>query len=105
MNNLQLALSLRDRGIEQVSLNNASFLETMRGVARMICREKGEVTADDIREWAKQHSIEPTHKNCWGAIFKNGEFESKGFVRSKQVSGRGNWIMVWRLKSGDKHGL
>lgn len=98
MDNAQLALVLRDRGIELVSLSNASFLETMRGVARMICRDKGEVCADDLRDWAKDHGIEPSHKNAWGAVFKNGDFESVRFIRSRQVQGHGNLICIWKLK-------
>lgn len=100
MNNLQLALSIRDRGIEQVSLNNASFLETMRGVARMICREKGEVTADDLREWADANHVEPSHPNCWGAVFHKSQFEFVRFTRSRLPQGHGNRQIVWRLKSG-----
>lgn len=100
MNNLQLALSLRDRGIEQVALNNESFVATMRGVARMICREKGEVTADDLREWADKNNVHPTHVNAFGAIFRSKEFEFVRFTRSKLPQGHGNRQIVWRLKSG-----
>ena len=90
----------RDAGIARVSAKNATFLETMRGVARMICRQKGYVTADDLREWVSQHPEigEPSHYNVYGAVFHRSEFVPGEFVVSKQVRGHGNRIRVHRLK-------
>ena len=89
----------RDRGINRVSSKNATFLETMRGVARMICRQKGSVTADDLRVWAARNGIQPSHANAWGAIFHRSEFEPGEFVVSKQIQGHSNRIRLWRLKT------
>ena len=90
----------RDRGIARVSAKNATFLEALRSVARMICRQKGSVTSDDLREWVSRHPEvgEPSHFNVYGAIFHRSEFEPGEFVVSKQVRGHGNRIRVHRLK-------
>lgn len=107
MSTLQLDLGLarrnRDAGIAKVASKNATFLETMRGVARMMCRQKGKVTADDLREWAECNGVEPTHPNAWGAVF-NKEFAPGEFVVSRQAQGHSNRIRVWRLKSCTDHG-
>ena len=89
----------RDAGIARVSSKNAAFLEAMRGVARMICRQKGSVTADDLREWAARNDIQPSHANTWGAVFHRSEFEPSEFVVSKQIQGHSNRIRLWRLKT------
>jgi hypothetical protein len=96
---LMLALKARDEGIQAVSHSNATFIETVRSAARMICRKNGTVSADDVREWAKQRGIEPTHKNAWGAVFCKSEFEFVCYFRSRQLSGRGNLISRWRLRN------
>ncbi len=107
--NLNLALSERDRGIVRVTLNNATFIETMRGLLRMRCRTNGTgtVTADDAKQLADEHGLAPQHYNAYGAIFRCKDFEFVGMTISKQVQGHGNRIGIWRLrnntKSGGKH--
>ena len=89
----------RDRGIARVASKNRDFLETMRFVARLFCKEKGSVTADDLREWAARNGIQPSHANAWGAVFHRSEFEPGEFVVSKQIQGHSNRIRLWRLKT------
>jgi hypothetical protein len=97
-NQLALALHERDKGVRRVASKNGTFLETMRGVARLICRQKGSVTADDLREWAGKHGIEPTHYNAWGAVFLCDDFYSDGRTKSNQKQGHGNDIRIWKLR-------
>ena len=96
---LELAIKARDAGIAAISSRNQTFLETVRGAARMICRRQGTVTADDVRKWADENGIEPKHRNCWGAVFKTPDFEIAGFTRSSQIQGHGNRICVYRIKT------
>lgn len=102
---LEAALAARDAGIKKTASKNATFIETLRGVARLICHRKGTVTADDLKEWVAQHPNEieqPTHYNAYGAIFCSKtwkkEFEFVRYVKSRQVQGHGNLIREWRLK-------
>lgn len=101
--NLKAALEARDTGVQRVASKNATFIETMRGVARLICHRNGTVTADDLKVWAAQHDMEPTHYNAYGAIFRTKawkeEFELVRHVRSKQVQGHGNLIGLWKLRN------
>ena len=100
---LDLALAERDLGISRVKAKNSDFVETMRGVARMLARQKPDrtITADDLRDWLKFHAEvgEPTHYNAYGAIFcRNDDFEFVGYTKSLQKQGHGNLIRRWRLK-------
>ncbi len=102
---LPLAIRHRNDGIRKVAAKNATFINTMRGVARLLCRQKGTITADNLREWMAQHPEvgPPTHYNAWGALFGSAEwkreFEFVGFVKSRQAQGNGNIIREWRLRS------
>lgn len=98
---LNLALKNRDTGIARVTCANATFIETMRSVARMIARKQGTVTADDLREYVAEHpEIErPTSHNAYGAIFRCKDFRPVGYVVSRQPQGHGNRVMRWALSS------
>lgn len=98
---LTLALKNRDTGIARVTCANATFIETMRSVARMIARKQGTVTADDLRDYVADHpEIErPTSSNAYGAIFRCKDFEAVGYVISRQPQGHGNRTLRWRLRA------
>jgi len=102
MLNTRLSEQEKQLGLELIETNNATFLETMRSKARMICRKQGTITADDVREYYEQHKhelqIEPTSPNTWGAIFTTKEWEWVGYQKSKRVSNHSRPIGVWRLK-------
>lgn len=90
----------RDKGIKKVSNNNATFLETMRGVARLICHQKGWVCSDDLRAWCDARKFYPSHFNAYGAILTKHEFVPGEYIVSHQVQGHGNRIRKWTLKPG-----
>lgn len=96
-----LAEQQKQLGLDLVEVSNPVFLETMRGVARMLARKLGEITADDVREYYDRHvgslGVKPTSPNAWGALFKTKEWECVGFIKSRQVQGHGNMIRKWRL--------
>ena len=95
---LSAALKARNEGIALALSHDQVFTATARGLARMLCREKGEITMDDVREACAKMGLVPHHKNCWGTVFHRSEFEPVGLTRSKQVQGHGNLIRVWKLR-------
>lgn len=103
-NNPQLALAFRerDKGIARVASKNVIFISTMCGIARLLCRQKGQITADDLREEAERRGIAPSHFNCWGALCVSPEwksdFEFVCYTHSRRVQGHGNLIRTWKLK-------
>lgn len=100
---LDLALAERDKGIARVKAKNSDFIETMRGVARRLARDRADrtITADDLREWHRNNPQygTPTHFNVWGAVFcRNDDFEFVGYTKSEQKQGHGNLVRKWRLR-------
>lgn len=97
--NLHEGRRLRNRGASQVTAKNGTFVETLRSAARMIARQKGTVTGDDLRVWADEHGMQPTSPNAFGAVFTNNkDLEPCGFCPSAQPNRRGGLIRVWRIK-------
>lgn len=102
--NLNEAIRGRDEGIARVKAKNADFVESARGLARMIARSRPDriITADDVRAELSKHPeiAKPTHYNAYGAIFcRNDDFEFVGYTKSEQKQGHGNLVRKWRLKT------
>ena len=66
---------LRDRGCEIVEINNKQFVDAMRFNAKMIARQKGKVSCDELRELAGELNLKPVSPNAWGAIFRTKCFK------------------------------
>ncbi len=91
----QLALTgmeLKQQGIESVSRH--PWVHRARNEAVWICRERGEVTTDDLHDVMDT----PPHDNCFGAVFHDSRFKWTGErVRSTRPEAHGREIRVWRL--------
>ena len=85
-------------GLDLVENNNQTFVATMRGFARMFCREHGSVTTDDLHDKADSHSIEPSHRNAWGTVFRGKGWVELGFEQSRRPEARGRTIRRWTLE-------
>lgn len=100
---LSLALEHKQRGVRKAAARNATYIETMRGIARLVGQHQAVFCADDLRLEAARRGIEPTHYNAIGALFASPqwkeEFEFVGYTKSKQVQGHGNLIRTWRLRA------
>ncbi len=98
--NLDAALADRDEGIARVASNSASWVEIARAEARSIARERGEVTADDVRRVLYPQGLRPRHYNAWGAVFQVGFVFTGRYHTSEVRRGHGNQQRVWRLADG-----
>ena len=96
---LNLARRKRDAGIKQVSANNREFLTVMRDFAKQICREKGWVCSDDLREWAHGHNLKPTHYNAFSVILTTKDFIPGEYIVSRQPQGHANRVRRWTLRA------
>lgn len=88
----------RDAGLNQVAGNAQCFVETMRSIARGISRTNGNVSIDDLRDFAERNGIEPHHPNAWGTIFRERGWYCIGRKRSRKVSNHAREIRVWRYR-------
>lgn len=86
-------------GLDLVENNNQVFVQTMRSKARMLARQNGSVTSDDLRAEALACDLEPEHPNAWGSIFRGPEWEPLSFEPSTLPSNRGRIIRRWGLKA------
>lgn len=96
---MQLTLTgevLKQAGIDQVSLSNESFLESMRTIAKGISILRGQVSCDDLREAAEKARLKPSHPNSWGAIFRAPGFVLVDRKVSFWPSTHGREIKVWK---------
>ena len=81
------------------TLNNADYLKTARSIARMICRVRGTVTADDVRRETERMGIAPKSSVAYGALFKSPEWEFTGdWMQSSYITNHSRAIRKWRLK-------
>lgn len=94
----QLGLKLRDDGIRQVASHNSDWLYTMRAYARHCCDVSGQVTSDDLHEFAQLIHCQPDHPNAWGAVFKEAGWVCTGRVRSKRPSAHAREIKIWQWR-------
>lgn len=96
---IQSGMKARDEGIAKIIDSCGTYVETARGVARLICRRKGIVSMDDVREVLSAHGVTAPHPNAIGAVFKGNEWVPVGFMKSKVPSNHARTIRTWRLKT------
>lgn len=88
-------LARQARGIHAAEGRCWGFVERVRERARQVALERGEVSADDLRPWARARGITPPHPNAWGAVFKAPGFRAIGRRRSRWITNNARWITVW----------
>ena len=103
--NLPASESAKRAGMRQAEGSgpgwNLHLLAAARGVARILARKNGEVTADDVVKHFQDSGIDLTAKigNAMGSLFKGKEWEFTGkYVKSARVHAHANLLRVWRLK-------
>lgn len=86
----------RDEGMALAARGKESWLLEAREVAVEIAREKGTVSADDVRA-AGVETPEGSSPNVFGSLFKDPRFAFDHFTESQRPSRHRNVIRVWRL--------
>lgn len=99
MTQLSQGLKQKELGLSIVEANNATFVETGRGIARMLIQKHGKTSMDEVRDKLEEMGLQPKHKNAFGAIFRSPEFEAIGFKASTHESRHCGMQRVWRLRS------
>lgn len=92
---LEQGRALKEDGLASVAENNTVFLAVMRAEARRISETRGWVTSDDLRVYASQQNIEPTHQNAWGAVFLGRCWKVVGRRKSAVPQGHSREIKIW----------
>ena len=94
--NFEQGQSLKQHGQDMAGWGSLNFVVTMREVAKQMSLEKGSVTIDDLRVYAVQHGLQPTHPNAWGTLFIE-----KGWLRLEDTksgirSNRNRRVGIWQ---------
>jgi hypothetical protein len=92
----RLSAALKADGLDAIELSSQSFVEAMRAEAKRISKERGWVSSDDLRVYASQHNLEPTHQNSWGAIFRGPCWQVVGRRKSAVPGNHAREIKVWQ---------
>ena len=93
---LEEGCARKELGISQVSERDGVFLDLMRAEAKRLSDSRGSVTSDDIRVYASQLDLEPTHCNVYGAIFKGPYWKVIGRRKSAVPQGYSREIKIWQ---------
>lgn len=94
---LAASIDAKVAGMSIAESNRATLLVTARSAARLIARQKGVVTIDDVVE-AMQERGYAMMGNASGSVFKGSEWLFVNFTPSRRVSNHGRMVRTWRLK-------
>lgn len=92
----RLADALKQEGLDAIEESGRDFLALMRAEAIRISESRGWVTSDDLRVYASQNNLEPTHRNVWGAIFHGTKWKVIGRRKSAVPDNHSREIKVWQ---------
>lgn len=73
------------------------WLEDARNTAKKLLRDHPSITIEDVLDVCPRPSY--IHRNSTGAVFKNGEFRTTGYTKSRRAVSKGRWIFRWALRS------
>lgn len=93
---LEQGRALKEDGIASVASNNEAFLALMRAEAMRISQSRGWVTSDDLRVYASQLDLAPTHQNAWGSIFRGPRWKVVGHQKSAVPGNHAREIKIWQ---------
>lgn len=85
----------RDEGVALTETANAEFVQAMRDYAINVCRQRGQVHIDDLRQRALELGIKPASSNAWGAIFRGKGWKQIGLKASELVTNHGHRSPIW----------
>jgi len=87
---------LKDRQLDIFEQRDHQFLERCRSLAVMICRERGTVSINDIRQFIE---VPPgVHPSVLGAVFRTKQFKKVGLVEASHPQAHARIVRVYQLK-------
>lgn len=89
----------KEEGQSRVQENAEEWIKRVRQEARRVAIVNGEVSADDLRQWADAKDDHPHHQNAWGSVFRGDEWTYISRKKSTYVTNNAREIKVWALTS------
>ncbi len=88
-------INSKQKAMDLFKITRREFLDYSRWVARKICKQKGHVTVDDIRELVQLPK--GLDGRCYGGIFIGKEWIKTGYTHTTIRSSHGRPIAVFSL--------
>jgi hypothetical protein len=86
---------LKERQLDIFEQRDHQFLERCRSLATMICRERGTVSINDIRQFIE---VPPgVHPSVLGAVFRTKQFKKVGLVEASHPQAHARIVRVYQL--------
>ena len=96
-------LQLQMHGLHAVEGANSLAIAKLRERAMLVARAHGDVSSDDLREWADQEWIVLSSPNAWGAVFRDPRFTRIGMIRSTYPSNHARFISTYALTNPEEY--
>lgn len=87
---------MKQVGIKRAEDKSATFVETMRTIARGYSILYGKVNGDQLRKAAAAANLQPNHPNAWGAIWRCAGWVIVGRVLSDWPTTHRREIKEWK---------
>jgi hypothetical protein len=88
--------AIKQAQLDFFEVRDSEFLAHCRSVARQVCRERGEVSINDIRATVTLPS--GTHPSVLGAVFRTKEFKAVGFTEATHREAHARVVRVYLLQ-------
>lgn len=87
--------AVKERQLDIFEQRDHEFLERCRSLARLICRERGQVSINDIREFI---TVPPgVHPSVLGGVFRGKEFKRVGYTEATHPEAHARVVRVYQL--------
>jgi hypothetical protein len=89
--------AFKERQLDIFEQRDHEFLERCRSLAALICREKGQVSINDVRQYI---TVPPgVHPSVLGAVFRTKQFRKVGLVEASHPQAHARIVRVYQLSN------
>ncbi len=86
---------MRDRQLDIFEQRDHQFLERCRALAVMLCKQNGQVSINDIRQFIEVPS--GVHPSVLGAVFRTKQFTTVGYTEAVHPQAHARVVRVYSL--------
>lgn len=95
-NNSANGRDMRDRQLDIFEQRDHQFLERCRALAVLVCKQHGQVSINDIRQFIE---VPPgVHPSVLGAVFRTKQFRKVGLTEATHPQAHARVVRVYQLK-------
>ncbi len=88
--------AMRERQLDIFEQQDHLFLERCRALAVLVCKQRGEVSINDIRFFMEVPS--GVHPSVLGAVFRTKQFKSVGYTEAVHPQAHARVVRVYKLQ-------